>query len=341
MKYSILTIKSTKLFFAGKLYVAGAGDSRAVLYRNGQVVEMSRDHSPESERKRIQMLAYYKPQLLKDEYTRFQFQHRCRKKDIGTRQLYRDHLMDGWSFKVIDKNDLKPQVICGEGKRARLLDTIGTTRGFGDHDLEVPYVDGLKIKPFMLSSPQVFVYNLEGETFGDEDVLVMATDGLWEKMNNQAVGELVTEKLQQQKAEENRKYIVAAQSLVDEVRGILGERGWRTRTNEVASYDDVSVFVIPLKEWSNTLNLILRSRPESSIMLGGEEYCDIPHNDLSVIDDRLTESQLNDVTKGYEDVSKSVSLKGLEKQRKRAAQELDGGPQEKMEVVQTDEIKSI
>lgn len=248
--------------------------------------------------------------------------------------------MDGWSFKVIDKNDLKPQVICGEGKRARLLDTIGTTRGFGDHDLEVPYVDGLKIKPFMTASPQVFVYDLENETFGDEDVLVMATDGLWEKLSNAAVGELVVEKLQQQNSEEQRKYIVAAQSLVDEVRGMLGERGWRMRTNEVASYDDVSVFVVPLKEWAHTLTLILRSRTESSVTLPDEEYCDIPHNPLSVVDDRLTEAQLNDVTKGYEDVSKSVSLKGLEKQRKRAAQNVDDDPQEMIEVMQTKETKT-
>ena len=34
--------------------------------------------------------------------------------------------------------------------------------------------------------------------------------------------------------------------MVDEARGTLGERGWRTRKGDVASYDDISVFVIPL-----------------------------------------------------------------------------------------------
>ena len=259
---------------------------------------------------------------MRDEYTPLQFQHRCRKKDLGTRQLFRNHLMDGWSFKVIDKNDLKPQVICGEGKRARLLDTIGTTRGFGDHDLEVPYVDGLMIKPFLLAAPEVFVYDLQSVSFTDEDVLVMATDGLWEKISNQEAGDIVLKALQQQKSNEQRKYIVAAQALVDEARGSLGERGWRTSDNEVATYDDVSVFVIPLEEWARTLDLVIRSgRKGSSLVVSGEEYCDIPHNPLALIEDKLTEAQLNDLTKGYDDVSKTVELRGLDRQRKRAAEQ--------------------
>ena len=308
------------------MYVAGAGDSRAVLYKDGIPVEMSRDHTPESERKRIQTVAHYNPQLMRDEYTPLQFQHRCRKKDLGTRQLYRNYLMDGWSFKVVDKNDLKPQVICGEGKRARLLDTIGTTRGFGDHDLEVPYVDGLMIKPFLLAAPEVFVYDLQNESFTYDDVLVIGTDGLWEKMKNQDVGDLVLKSFQQQKSDEPRKYIVAAQALVDEARGSLSERGWRTSDNEVATYDDVSVFVIPLKEWARTLDLVVRSsrKKGSSLLVSGEEYCDIPHDPLAVIGDKLTDAEMVHLTKGYDDVSKTVELRGLENQRARAADKKAG-----------------
>lgn len=316
LRFAVRILNMVVLFVTvGKMYVAGAGDSRAVLYKNGVPIEMSRDHTPESERKRIQTIAHYNPQLMRDEYTPLQFQHRCRKKDLGTRQLFRNHLMDGWSFKVVDKNDLKPQVICGEGKRARLLDTIGTTRGFGDHDLEVPYVDGLMIKPFLLAAPEVFVYDLQNESFTDDDVLVMATDGLWEKMTNQDVGDLVGKSFQQQqKADEPRKYIVAAQTLVDEARGSLGERGWRTSDNEVATYDDVSVFVIPIKEWSRTLDLVLRSsrnKKGSSLVVSGEEYCNIPHDPLAVIGDKLTEAEMVHLTKGYDDVSTTVELRGL------------------------------
>lgn len=44
------------LVHKNKLYVANAGDSRCILCRNGKVVEMSKDHSPdvEDERNRIE-----------------------------------------------------------------------------------------------------------------------------------------------------------------------------------------------------------------------------------------------------------------------------------------------
>lgn len=317
------------ILYLGKLYVAGAGDSRAVMYKGGEVVPMSRDHCPDSERKRIQTLAYYKPSLLHDEYTRFQFQHRCRKKDIGTRQLYRDHQMDGWGFKVIDKNDLKPQLICGEGKRARLLDTIGTTRGFGDHDLEVPCTNGIKIKPFMSPVPEVSVYDLQAKLFDCNDVLVIATDGLWEKLSNERVGEILLAKLNLQKEDEPRRYIVGAQSLVDEARGSLGERGWRMLNNEVATYDDISVFVIPLKEWLHSLESVLehhritlnnkrvsndRAKNISLRSSSVDGYCDIPHSPMGLLGDQLTTAQVNDITKSYENI-KNVELKGLQQKK--------------------------
>ena len=49
--------------------------------------------------------------------------------------LYRDAHMTGWAYKEIQEDDLKFPVVYGEGKRSRLLATIGVTRGFGDHDL--------------------------------------------------------------------------------------------------------------------------------------------------------------------------------------------------------------
>ena len=42
----------------------------------------------------------------------------------------------------------------GEGKKARLLATIGVTRGFGDHDLKVHGTD-ITIKPFLSPVPEV------------------------------------------------------------------------------------------------------------------------------------------------------------------------------------------
>ena len=41
---------------------------------------------------------------------------------------------------------------------------------------------------------------------------------------------------------------MAAQALVNASRGVLTlEKGWRRANGEMASYDDISVFVIPLK----------------------------------------------------------------------------------------------
>ena len=40
--------------------------------------------------------------------------------------------MTGWAYKTITPEDLKFPVVYGEGKRSRVLATIGVTRGFGD-----------------------------------------------------------------------------------------------------------------------------------------------------------------------------------------------------------------
>lgn len=46
---------------------------------------------------------------------------------------------------------------------------------------------------------------------------------------------------------------MAAQALVGDARGTLNEKGWRRTNGELASYDDISTFVIPLSECSNEM----------------------------------------------------------------------------------------
>ena len=46
---------------------------------------------------------------------------------------------------------------------------------------------------------------------------------------------------------------MAAQVLVGEARGTLSEKGWRRVNGELASYDDISVFVIPISECSSEM----------------------------------------------------------------------------------------
>ena len=76
-------------------------------------------------------------------YVQLELERRARKKDIEknedgkpTRLLFRDAYMRGWARRDITEEDLnKIPMVIGRDKRARLLSTIGTTRGFGDHDL--------------------------------------------------------------------------------------------------------------------------------------------------------------------------------------------------------------
>jgi protein phosphatase 1H len=80
------------------------------------------------------------PELLGNEYTRFDFYQRPTQKDIGKRMLYRDWYMTGWGYKTITPNDLKLPVVNGEGKRvsiyfiilnyARLCVRLGLTELF-------------------------------------------------------------------------------------------------------------------------------------------------------------------------------------------------------------------
>ena len=234
------------LFLQTKLYIACAGDCRAVLLTDNfsNIIEMSMDFTPETDRKRLQTMAYLQPQLLGKYFGRIEFQRRLRKKDIGQRVLYRDHHMSGWAYRTITEHDtdLVPMII-GHGKRARLMATIGTSRGFGDHDLQAP--GGQWIKPFLTPIPEVKCHDLSTREYRPSDVLVMASDGLWECLTNEEARECVRDTFSKHPLNE-RIYAQVAHDLVLAARGILGEKGWRTAKEEIASGDDITVFVIPL-----------------------------------------------------------------------------------------------
>lgn len=52
------------LIILDKVYVANAGDSRAILYTDGKTVKMSNDFSPCFDRSRIQAVGQEHPELL-------------------------------------------------------------------------------------------------------------------------------------------------------------------------------------------------------------------------------------------------------------------------------------
>lgn len=234
------------LFIQNKLYVANAGDCRAVLLLDNlqRIHPMSMDFTPETDRQRLQKLAYLQPQLLGKYFGRLEYQRRLRRKDIGQRILYRDRHMTGWAYRTVSEEDvnLVPMII-GHGKRARLMATIGTTRGFGDHDLEAP--GGQFIKPLLSPVPEVRVWTLDEYDHKENDVLVLASDGLWERLTNEEAQEVVQQSMERLPHDE-RLYTNIAKELVTAARGVFGKKGWRTAKEQNASCDDISCFVVPL-----------------------------------------------------------------------------------------------
>uniref|UniRef100_A0AAY4D538 PPM-type phosphatase domain-containing protein n=1 Tax=Denticeps clupeoides TaxID=299321 RepID=A0AAY4D538_9TELE len=229
----------------GKLYVANAGDSRAIIVRNNEIIPMSSEFTPETERQRLQYLGFLKPELLGNEFTHIEFPRRIQHKELGKKMLFRDHTMTGWAYKTIVEDDLKFPLIYGEGKKARVMATIGVTRGLGDHDLKV-YNSNIHIKPFLSCCPEVKVYELAGHKHGPDDVLIMGTDGLWDVTTDKDVAEAVTSFLSCCDPNDPMRYTLAAQELLMRSRGVLKERGWRLPNERLGSGDDITVFVIPL-----------------------------------------------------------------------------------------------
>ena len=245
------------IFILGKLYVCNAGDSRAIVYKNDRVIPMSNDFTPTSERERILRLGMQRPEFLGQDFTHLEFLRRPTRRDLGKQMLYRDAYMTGWSMKTITYDDLKLPLVWGEGKRSRVLATIGVTRGFGDHELRAQYGSVL-IKPFLTPEPEVKILPLEMDVcLSPEDVLIMGSDGLWDVTSNEEAAEIVKTSFDlfpdNEESRAKYRYITAAQDLVIHSRGHTSNWNniWRTSGDRLASLDDIAVFVIPLKQYKD------------------------------------------------------------------------------------------
>lgn len=253
------------LFIGGKMYVANAGDSRAVLCQRKDGVPFptpfSYDHTPDTERERLMTTGKLNPPLMANDYVAMEYTKRPSKRDLGQRTLYKEGSMKGWAYKTLTANDLKMPLVTGNGKRSRLLGTIGVTRGFGDHDLRA-LGSGLLIKPFLSCHPEVISRDLttvvsipdENNEDGDFGVLIMATDGLWDVADPDSVASTVFKTLEKYPTEKHR-YTMVAQELVAKSRGRVNSSGhWRLADVEAAAtVDDISVICIPVyqyyKQW--------------------------------------------------------------------------------------------
>uniref|UniRef100_A0A673JIF2 Protein phosphatase 1H-like n=1 Tax=Sinocyclocheilus rhinocerous TaxID=307959 RepID=A0A673JIF2_9TELE len=230
----------------GKLYVANAGDSRAIIVRNSEVIPMSYEFTPESERQRLQYLGFLKPELLGNEFTHIEFPRRIQHSELGKKMLFRDHTMTGWAYKTIVEDDLKFPLIYGEGKKARVMATIGVTRGLGDHDLKVNLATIHPRSFIRCYFKPVFVYKISEHKHGSDDVLIMGSDGLWDVTTDRDVADAVSTFLSSREPNDLLRYTLAAQDLLMGSRGVLKERGWRLPNERLGSGDDITVFVIPL-----------------------------------------------------------------------------------------------
>lgn len=128
------------------------------------------------------------------------------------------------------------------------MGVLGVARGFGDYDLsghcKIP------IKPFVTCIPEVITFALSKVAEGS--FVMMATDGLWDVLDNQ---EAVNGVLELESCfEENRKYLCAATCLVASARGFNNGRNyWYTKDKKPASMDDISMFVVPLYPYKLSL----------------------------------------------------------------------------------------
>lgn len=358
------------LFIFGKLFVANSGDSRGIVchrmspssiksnfngdprikcepIRNGNVessseelcvfpIPFSFDHTPDTERPRLMSVASLNPNLMGNDYIAMEYAKKPMGKDLGTRILYRCGTMKGWTYKTVTREDLKMPIVTGEGKRSRLLGTIGVTRGFGDHDLRA-LGSGLPIKPFLSAHPDVNYRDLtkiisisdDEHEEGDYGILVMATDGLWDVADNNTVSRVVFSTLDKY-PNERHKYVMAAQELVAKSRGRINESGhWRLSDSKAAAtVDDISVLVIPIYqyykeflEWEKSYHNHMtngvigedESSTEEKISVPPcEPVIEVPTNSVSV-DDKMIDnlSLIREVGEGEESVQSTVEPFGI------------------------------
>jgi len=235
-----------------RAWTVNCGDSRAVLFREDnkfRAEPLSFDFTPESDRRRIQEIAFLKPELLVDKksgekvFSRLQFARKLSPADVGKQVLYRDYYMSGWALKEVSGEDVSLiPLISGRGKAVRLMLTMGVARSLGDFEL-IHRQSLCNMKEFLTPQPEVKLWKPEGQV-SQNDVIIMATDGMWDVVSNQEAGLVVEETVRAGGGE--IVYTNLAKRLVERARGDRKDGFWEKEDGRLASGDDISVFVIPI-----------------------------------------------------------------------------------------------
>ncbi|KAK7483686.1 hypothetical protein BaRGS_00025119 [Batillaria attramentaria] len=257
------------LFILGKLYIANAGDCRAVIFTENETMQMSEEFTPDRERERINLLGYCRPDLLHGLFTYKTFWRMPRSpNEVGKKMLCRGPMDQGWHYETVTTEDLGklPLVPYVDDKKwapIRLMGTIGVTRGFGDFDLFEPVSRSVPVKPFLSCVPEVTVIDLRDRKLTAEDVLVIGSDGLWDRASNKLIGAEVRNALASQDVnrEQLNIYCHAAERVLRFARGTY-QQGWKQPSGREASFDDLTAFVIPLHEVVQVTSLS-RHSPEN------------------------------------------------------------------------------
>lgn len=143
-----------------RLYVANVGDSRAVLSVNGKAEQASIDHNPHlllAEKTRIEANGVWRIKYLSSAPNTIPFLDKANETD--KRKIY--------TTSRIQRTNIPPRSNCG----------LSVSRALGDH-----FFEGA-----VIANPDIHIRKLDGT----EDFLIIASDGLWTIMSNQAAVDLI------------------------------------------------------------------------------------------------------------------------------------------------------
>ena len=129
--------------------------------------------------------------------------------------------------------------------------TMGVARSLGDYDL-IHRASLVNMKDFLTPQPEVRVYKAYSRKFSTEDVLVMATDGMWDVVTNSEVQRELSAALQARPGGQRQESVHTkmAKTLVELARGLKRDGFWEKADGSLASEDDISAFVIPLHNFT-------------------------------------------------------------------------------------------